>query len=118
MIDKVLFGFAICRCIPEIFATKVESCQKSGRIMDDFFRCPKFQGAGLPKVIPVLSPLPRGTSPGKSFVRILPVTAPDHKIRQCIQRSALFPDRADGGNHGSEQFAGGAKRRGEGEGAP
>ena len=32
-----------------------------------FFRCPKFQGAALPKVIPILSPLPRGTSPGKSF---------------------------------------------------
>ena len=36
MVDKILFGFAICRCIPEIFATKVESCQKSRRIMDDF----------------------------------------------------------------------------------
>jgi len=25
-----------------------------------------------------------------------PVAAPDHKIRKCIQRSALFPGRADG----------------------
>jgi len=40
------------------------------------------------------------------------VAAPDHKIGQCIQRSALFPGRADGGTHGSERFAGGAKRRG------
>ena len=34
---------------------------------------------------------------------ISPVAAPDHKIRQCIQRSALFPGRA-------EREAGGAKR--------
>ena len=43
------------------------------------------------------------------------VAAPDHKIGQCIQRSALFPGRAGGGTHGSERFAGGAicaKRRG------
>ena len=40
------------------------------------------------------------------------VAAPDHKIGQCIQRSALFPGRADGETHGSERFAGGAKRRG------
>jgi len=32
------------------------------------------------------------------------VAAPDHKIRQCIQRSALLPGRA-------EQDAGGAKLR-------
>ena len=39
------------------------------------------------------------------------MAAPDHKIGQCIQRSALFPGRADGGTHGSERFAGSAKRR-------
>ena len=32
-----------------------------------FFRSPKFQGAGLPKVIPILSTRPRGTLPGKKF---------------------------------------------------
>jgi len=37
-----------------------------------FFRCPKFQEAGLPKVIPILSPLPRGTSPGKKFCEDTP----------------------------------------------
>ena len=31
------------------------------------------------------------------------VAAPDHKIRQCIQRSALFPGRADGGTEGLER---------------
>jgi len=39
------------------------------------------------------------------------VAAPDHKIRQCIQRSALFPGRADGGIEGPERFTGGVKRR-------
>ena len=40
------------------------------------------------------------------------MAAPDHKIGQCIQRSALFPGRADGGTHGSERFVGGAKQQG------
>jgi len=31
---------------------------------------------------------------------------------QCIQRSALFPGRADGRTEGSDQFVGGAVRRG------
>jgi len=39
------------------------------------------------------------------------VAAPDHKIRQCIQRSALFPGRADGGTERPERLARGAKRR-------
>ena len=29
------------------------------------------------------------------------VAAPDHKFRQCIQRSALFPGRADGPEGGA-----------------
>jgi len=37
--------------------------------------CPhKFLGAGTVKIVPTLSPLPRGTSTGKSPVRILPLT--------------------------------------------
>jgi len=32
----MLFRFAICRCVPEIFAIKVESCQKKLRILDVF----------------------------------------------------------------------------------
>ena len=34
-----------------------------------------------------------------------PVAAPDHKIKQCIQRSALFPGRADRGTEGPERGA-------------
>jgi len=40
------------------------------------------------------------------------VAAPDHYIRQCIQRSALFSGRADGGTEDLERGAGGTKRRG------
>ena len=40
------------------------------------------------------------------------MAAPDHKIRQGIQRSALFPGRADGRTKGPERNArSGAKRR-------
>ena len=45
---------------------------------------------------------------GKNPRKSQRVAAPDHNIGQCIQRSALFPGRADGGT----RFAGGAKRRG------
>ena len=38
------------------------------------------------------------------------MAAPDYKIRQCIQRSALFPGRAHGGTEGPERGPGGAKR--------
>jgi len=38
-----------------------------------FFDLPNYRG-GLPKVIPKLWPLPHGTSYGKSFMRILPLT--------------------------------------------
>ena len=34
VVDKMLFRFAICGSVPEIFAIKVESCQKSRRILD------------------------------------------------------------------------------------
>jgi len=41
----------------------------------------------------------------------LPVAAPDDKIRQCIQSSALFPGRADGGAEGpGEMRSAGASR--------
>ena len=39
-----------------------------------FFGRHKFLGAGIVKIVPTLSPLPRATSTGKSPVRILPLT--------------------------------------------
>ena len=51
MVDKLLFRFSICESVPEIFAIKVESCQKSRKILDDFFALANFFG-GLPKIVP------------------------------------------------------------------
>ena len=39
-----------------------------------FFSLSQILGAGLPRLIPILSPLTRGTSSGKSFVMILSLT--------------------------------------------
>ena len=36
VLDKILFGFAMYGSVPEIFAIKVESCQKKLRILDVF----------------------------------------------------------------------------------
>jgi len=43
MVDQVLARFATGRRIPETFAIKVESCQKSRRILD-FFALLNFVG--------------------------------------------------------------------------
>jgi len=59
--------------VPEIFAIKVESCQKSRKILDDFFCRHKFLGADIIKVVAILSPLRRDTSTEKNPVRILPL---------------------------------------------
>jgi len=65
VVDKLILRFSICGSVPEIFAIKVESCQKSRKILDDFFGPPKFLAASLPKIVPSLSLLPRGTSTEK-----------------------------------------------------
>ena len=36
VVDHLLFCFSICGSVPEIFAIKVESCQKSRKILDGF----------------------------------------------------------------------------------
>jgi len=72
-VDHISFRFWIYGVIPDIFAIKVESCQKSRWILDVFWPS-QILGAGLPKVIPMLWPLFRGTSYGKCFVGILPLT--------------------------------------------
>ena len=70
VVDKILFGFAMYGSFPEIFAIVVRNRAEFWT----FFSPSQILGVGLPKVIPILSPLPYGTSPGKSFVRILPLT--------------------------------------------
>jgi len=44
VVDQAVFRFAMCRSVPQIFAIKVESCQKSRRFPDVFFAVPKFRG--------------------------------------------------------------------------
>ena len=53
VVNKLLFRFSICESVPEIFAIKVESCQKSRRILDGFFALPNFQGRAQQKLHPV-----------------------------------------------------------------
>jgi len=65
VVDKLLFRFSMCGSVPEIFTIKVESCQKSRKILDDFLALLNFFGAGLPTIVPSLSLLPRGTSTEK-----------------------------------------------------
>jgi len=50
VLDKILFRFAICLSIPEIFAIKVESCQKSRRILDVYFALANFRGQAFEKL--------------------------------------------------------------------
>ena len=64
VVDQLLFRFSIRGSVPEIFAIKIDGCQKSRRILDVF--CPpNFRGGPCPKGVPTLTPLPRGTSRGK-----------------------------------------------------
>jgi len=72
LVDKILVRFAICLFVPEICAIKVESCQKSGRNLEDFSPSQILAGGPL-KTYTHFITLPRGTSPGKSFVKILPL---------------------------------------------
>jgi len=48
--DKLLFLFSICWSGLDIFAVKVESCQKSSKILDDFFALPNFWGWAFQKL--------------------------------------------------------------------
>ena len=50
VLDELLFRFTIYGYVPEIFALKIESCQKLRRILN-VFRHPKFQGGGHPKTV-------------------------------------------------------------------
>ena len=46
----VFLRCSICRSIPEIFAIKVESCQKWRWILDVFFTLPNFRGPAFQKL--------------------------------------------------------------------
>ena len=51
--DEELFRFSTCGCIPEIFAIKIESCQKSRKILDDFLVLLNVWGRAFQKLFPV-----------------------------------------------------------------
>jgi len=46
------FRFSICGSVPEIFAIKVENCQKLRRILDVFLDLPNFRGQAFQKLYP------------------------------------------------------------------
>jgi len=74
VVDQVFFRCSICRSVPEIFAIKVESCQKSRRNFDVFWRSQFFFGGGGPSktCTRVITPTSRHVV-WKSFVRIVPL---------------------------------------------
>ena len=74
VVDQVFSRCSICRSLSEIFAIKVESCQKSRQNFDIFWPSQFFFWGGLPKVVRALSPLPHGTSPGKRFCEDTPIS--------------------------------------------
>ena len=92
----MLFRFAICGSVPEIFAIKVESCQKSRRILDVF--SPSKILGGRPsksyRHFITHAMMPRKTSLGKSFVRILPLAPKLYGLTRWILSQILnFHDK-------------------------
>jgi len=56
VVDQLLFQFSICGSLPEIFAIKVESCQKSRKILDGFLPTQILGGKALHKLHPDYNP--------------------------------------------------------------
>jgi len=54
--DQDVVRFSIIRSVPEIFAIKVENCQKSRQILDDFLAVPNFWGLAFQKLYPFYHP--------------------------------------------------------------
>ena len=54
--DQLLFRFSICGSVSEIFAIKVESCQKSRKILDGFFALPNVSGRPFKNCTQVITP--------------------------------------------------------------
>ena len=53
VVDKLLFRFLICGFVQEIFAIKVESCQKSRKILDNFLALLNYWGQAFQKLYSV-----------------------------------------------------------------
>ena len=52
VVDKLLFRFSISGSVPEIFAIKIESCQKSHKILDNFLSFLNVWGRAFQKLYP------------------------------------------------------------------
>jgi len=64
VVDKLLFRFLICGSVPEYSRLKSKVARNRSKFWT-IFGPPKFMGASLPKIVPSLSLLPRGTSTEK-----------------------------------------------------
>jgi len=53
VVNKLLFQFLICGSVPEMIAIKVESCQKSRKIVDNFLALLNFLGQAFQKLYSV-----------------------------------------------------------------
>ena len=56
VVDQLLFRFSICGSVLEIFAIKVESCQKSWKNLDGFLAFPNFRGRPSKNCTQVITP--------------------------------------------------------------
>ena len=65
VVDQLLFRFSICGSVSEIFAMKVESCQKSRKILDGFFALPNVRGRASKNYTQVITPGSRHVVPKK-----------------------------------------------------
>ena len=56
VVDQLLFRFSICGFVSEIFAIKVESCQKSRKILDGFLPSQILGGRASKNYTQVITP--------------------------------------------------------------
>ena len=75
VVFQELLRFSICCCIPEIFAIKVKSCQKSRKILDDFLPSQIFWGGHCENCAHFITPASRDVDREKS--REDTATSPD-----------------------------------------
>jgi len=72
VVHHLLFRFLMCPPVPEIFAIKVESCQKSRRNLDVFWRAQILGGEPSRNCTHVINPTSRHVG-WKSLMRIFPL---------------------------------------------
>jgi len=73
VVDQLLFRFSICGSVSEIFAIKVESCQKSRKILDGFLAIRNFKGQAFQKLYLRYYPWLAARRMEKKIVMILPL---------------------------------------------